>query len=671
MYQHLTQEEKYYTVERLMPLNQKVLDSLSSYEEGVTVPSPAAKVFLAQTSHKWTKMAQANAAVAAVRKRNGDSWGVANIEESVWPKGGQVVYSAKEITVIKPNGDETKVLNNPIPLPPGSDSRTGIQTMAVAISSLMDLDRGNIVLIKPPTEWMIRFPDRNYPINPAGVIKVKAQFCDAYDPIWKTTHMSEQLTLKGQAWVQFLMPFLMSIEKLAYWKLVTVITTDFFNVVRQQKETGSWILNRYTGVDGKSNVFMKPEDLSVPSKAERAEMRWPTARGYPAPIVITGPVSTLQYSPASNAATFKTAVKVMTESMGFRGGTSRGLGFLCSGLGFAGLPSVTTRRLVMELSLVLPILQTNRRVVLKVNVCDIPPLYNAVLRWTELFKVDIRNLQFLVPVEDLSKVHKDCKPYTVVAHQPETFFVWLSPAQMPTVKESDETGLIYDAAAEEILANIPKTNFIVQTPVFSTIFFSRANVFSTGNVWDFRCIITDQTAVYRAGVEQGAVTSDVLAQIKSASDLWPQVVRDNGRMIGFLMSPRTSYHSSMNLLQKVPKAGALQQNSDGVWEFAATAINEDNDQYVREVDEDGDYAETDIIESDDDDEDQKKIIKAVEKRKERVKQLTPSTPGFRGVKERDSDRDADAPAANRDDVPPGDMIHEDADPEKLGPEKFD
>jgi len=240
---------------------------------------------------------------------------------------------------------------------------------------------------------------------------------------------------------------------------------------------------------------------------------------------------------------------------------------------------------------------------------------------------------------------------------------------------------VYDAAAVEVLANIPKTNFIVLTPVYSTQFFSSCNVFNPGNVWDFRCVITDQASVYRAGVELGVVTTDTLVQIKTPSDLWPQVVRDNGKMIGFLMAPRTSYHSSMNLLQRIPKSGALQQNSDGIWEFATTAINDDNDQYVREDEDEGYYEDDDVIVSDDEElagkEEEEPVLPP-----EKVVRTNASNnqpPGYRGDKERVLTTHPSSSKSKESDIPLGDVIREDEDLSKsgasnplgLGPSTFD
>lgn len=638
MFQFIQPEEKYYTIERLVGCTLKVLNVLSGYEPGATVvkPSGPAGQFLASCNQPWTKMAQSNAIAAAAQKRAGDVWSVAHIEESVWPKGGQVEYSAKEISVSKPNGEVIKVQNNPIPLPPKAESRPGLQTVAVAIASLMDLDKGQIVLIKLATDWISRFPDKNYPINPAGVIRVKSIFSELYDPVWKVPHSVEELTLRGASWVQFLMPFLLSLSELDYWKLATVITTDLFNVVRVKKPDNSWVLVKYTSQDGSAKAFVKSEDLFIPSARARQEMKWP--KNYPNPIVIMGPVSTLQYTPGSQGATFVTAVKVMTDSMAFRGGTSRGLGFLCSGLGYAGLPSVNTRRLVMQLSLVIPQMRKGH-VVLKVNVADILPIYSAILRWSDVMNLDINRLQYLVPMEDLSKVHKDCKSRCVISPQSDSCFIWVSNAQLPTVKATDETGLVYRNAAQGFFSSIPIANYIIVGPVYAHMFFEKAKIFSIGNAWDFKCIITDHLSVVRSGFENNQETQETLLQIPSAEHLWPMVVRDNGRMIGMLMAPKTSYHSSVNLLQRLPKAGALQMNSEGVWEYGATEINEDEEGLygAASSDESDEDDDGDIIEEQDDEE---QIIPQVvdlpkkpgkEKPKEKEKEVPLANPKVKGV----------------------------------------
>jgi len=129
---------------------------------------------------------------------------------------------------------------------------------------------------------------------------------------------------------------------------------------------------------------------------------------------------------------------------------------------------------------------------------------------------------------------------------------------------------------------LPKADFVIVTPVYSDLFFQH-KVFSLGNAWDFRCVYTDHDEVVRAGVENGDSASapvfESLPRYTNPGKLWSDVVRDNGKMIGFVLTPRTSYHCSMNLLQRPPKAGALQMNSDGIWDYCATDVNDDNQAY--------------------------------------------------------------------------------------------
>jgi hypothetical protein len=578
MYNQIREVDSYYTVDMLSKLPLKVINALAGYTVGGTKPTPAAAAFLAHHGKPWTVSSQANAIAASTVSKNGDTWATANIEESVWPKGAQVSYSATEIAVTKSNGEVTKIQNNPIPLAPGSITRPGLQNVAVAIASMLDLEKGEIVLVKSPTEWITRFPDKNYPIKPAGIVKVKSIFCDMYDPIYRAVHVKEGLTLRGASWVQFLMPFLVSMPIKDYWMLATVVTADFFNIVTPRKTDKGWNTVKFTSKTGVKE-FVKVADLHMPGATARAAMGWDPK--FHNPIVITGGIMPMQFSPSSVGASFRTAVQVMTDSMAFRGGLKRGIGYLCTGLGYAGLPSENTRRLVLELSLLLPLMRT-KPVTLKVNVSDVLPIYWAVVRWGEAFGVNIDRLFFCVPMESLSKVHKDCKKRCVTSHQPGTTFLWVSPAQVPTVSASDETDTVYRDTATEFFSVLPKADFVIVTPVYSDLFFQH-KVFSLGNAWDFRCVYTDHDEVTRAGVENGDSASapvfEPLPRYTNPGKLWSDVVRDNGKMIGFVLTPRTSYHCSMNLLQRPPKAGALQMNSDGIWDYCATDVNDDNQAY--------------------------------------------------------------------------------------------
>lgn len=253
--------------------------------------------------------------------------------------------------------------------------------------------------------------------------------------------------------------------------------------------------------------------------------------------------------------------------------------------------------------------------------------------------LDINRLQYLVPMEDLSKVHKDCKSRCVISPQSDSCFIWVSNAQLPTVKATDETGLVYRNAAQGFFSSIPIANYIIVGPVYAHMFFEKAKIFSIGNAWDFKCIITDHLSVVRSGFENNQETQETLLQIPSAEHLWPMVVRDNGRMIGMLMAPKTSYHSSVNLLQRLPKAGALQMNSEGVWEYGATEINEDEEGLygAASSDESDEDDDGDIIEEQDDEE---QIIPQVvdppkkpgkEKPKEKEKEVPLANPKVKGV----------------------------------------
>jgi hypothetical protein len=574
MYNQVREVDTYYTVELLSKLPIKTINALAGYTVGGTKTTPAAMAFLSLHGRPWTVSSQANAIAASTVSRNGGTWATANIEESVWPKGAQVAYSATEIEVVKSNGDSVKVQNNPIPLPPGSITRPGLQNVAVAIASMLDLEKGEIVLVKSPTDWVVRFPDKNYPIKPAGIVQVKAIFCELYDPQYKTVHMKDALTLRGASWVQFLMPFLINIPENKYWMLATVVTADFFNIITPRKKDKGWNIVKFTSKNGQK-AFVDVGDLYMPNTAARAKMGWDTK--FHNPIVIDGGILPMQYSPSSAGATFRTAVQVMTDSMAFRGGLKRGIGYLCTGLGYAGLPSENTRRLVMELSLLIPLMKV-KAVTIKVGVSDVLPIYWAVTKWGEAFGVNTNNLYFSVPMESLSKISKDCKKHCVTGHHANTTFLWVSPAQVPTVSASDETNTVYRDCAQDVLAMIPGSDFVIVTPVYSEVFFSK-NVFSIGNAWDFRCVVTDHTEIRRAGVEGDKIILESLVQYTVPAKLWSDVVRDNGRMIGFVLTPRTSYHPSMNLLQRPAKAGALQMNSEGVWEYAATEINDDNKAY--------------------------------------------------------------------------------------------
>jgi hypothetical protein len=602
MYSYLVEEDNYFTVALLQSQPLKLLKALSSHEEGLTQPTKGVIAFLElHKDHPWTISAQSNAIAATAIVRSGDRWGVAHIEEDVWPKNAQVSYSATEIVVTKSNGDEAVVTNNPIPLMPGSESRVGIQYVAVAITSMIDLEKGQLVQIKGASDWALRFPDNNYPVNPAGIVKVKKIFTKFYDPSFKAAHMQEALTLKGASWVQFLMPFLVNLPLKDYWELATVVTSEFFNVVRLRVKDKKWIRTKYTDSKGDQQYFIPIQNLTVPSAKDCLEMDWPAK--LPSPIVVSGPIKTLQFSPSYVNASFKTAVNVLTTSMGFRGGTSRGLGFLCTGLGYAGLPSVNTKRLAMQLSLIVPLLQ-NYKVTLKVGVADVVPIHLAISRWSELFKISITHLFFQVPLEDLSKVHKDCKPRCVTSIQDDTVFVWVSAEQMPTVKADDETGLIYERSAKAFLASVPAVNYVIVCPVYHPIFFASKDrfVFGLGSAWDFRCLISDKTDVKRAGIEGDAPFYEDLDRIMTGDDLWPLVVRDNGRMVGFLLAPKTSYHPSMNLLQRPAVSGALTMNSDGVWEYSATDINENNPDFEYNEDDSDQGDDEAPIEPDDEEE---------------------------------------------------------------------
>jgi len=580
MYSLIRKNEVYYTIELLQNAPPAVLKVLGGYEVGLTKPSKEAQKWLDQHKQAWSVGAQSNAIAALAAIKAGDKWGTAHIEESVWPKGSQVTYSAKEIVVVKSNGEQAKVANNPIPLPPGSPSRPGLQYVAVAIASIIDIEKGSVVEIKSPAEWLVRFPDKNYPVNPAGIVKVKEEFLTHYNPLWKQHHLANNTTLKGAAFVKWLMPFLVSLNLKDYWMLASVITTDFYRVVRPIRVAGNvftWTAVHYNA-GGERKTFIKDESLNIPSPTYRSNMGWDDKQ--PRPIVVDGPIIPLQFSPSPKGATFKTAVKVMTDSMGFRGGVARGLGFLCSGLGYAGLPSENTRRLAMELSLIIPLLRAGESVSLKVKVSDVVPIYSAIVRWSQPMVINTNALFFVVPMEDLAKVHKDCKKHCVTGPQLNTTFVWVSTHQIPAVKSGDETGIVYEKAATEVIDALPKKDFLIVTPVYSDVFFSRGKVFNVGNTWDFKCVFTDRATVCRAGWEKDQIVLEKLVQYASSKDLWPHVVRDNAKMIGFLMSPVTSYHPMMNLLQRTPEAGALQMNSDGVWEYSATGINESGDEYV-------------------------------------------------------------------------------------------
>jgi len=281
MWNSFSEEETYFTVDRLVGVPVKLLNYLGGYDPSCMQPTEAASNFFKahmDTSsdpngeiRPWTSSAQANALVAIGLVAAGERWGVSHIEEAVWPKGGQVEYSAATIAVRKPNGEVKSVENNPIPAAPELATRTGQQTVAIVLMTLFDLDKGVLTHIKQPVDWMIRFPDGNYPVKPAGIVKVKAAFNSLYAMSDAgQTHKLRNVTLKGSAWAQFLMPFLSHLKDVDYWMLASVITTDFFNVVTRRKVLDKkWVLIRYTDKEGESQSFVHATGLYVPSENQQ------------------------------------------------------------------------------------------------------------------------------------------------------------------------------------------------------------------------------------------------------------------------------------------------------------------------------------------------------------------------------------------------------------------
>jgi len=366
-------------------------------------------------------------------------------------------------------------------------------------------------------------------------------------------------------------------------------------------------LVKYTDKNGESQSFVQAPDLYVPSENQQKKMGWDLNK--PNPIVVTGPILPRQCSVSPTGADFRLASKVMTDSMAFCGGTARGIGFLCSGLGYAGLPSDITKRLALQMSLILPLLQEGKRVSLKVPVCDVAPLYQSVVRWTDIVGAGIPKLNFVVALEDISKVHSDFRGRCVTSKVKDSIFVWVSSDQLPTVKAADTTMIVFNSAAQERISHLTDSDFIVVTPICSGEFFKHGAVFDLGNVWDFRCVFTNQPSVRQAGYDNSKMEYPELPRFQSPEELWSRVVRDNGKRVCFFLSPKGSYHPCMNLLQRPARAGALQMNSDGVWEYSAVGVSNDEsyptsaaDEYVSASDPGEEVIEPEESDGEDDEE---------------------------------------------------------------------
>jgi len=441
---------------------------------------------------------------------------------------------------------------------------------------LIDIDKGEVTLIKSALDWQTRFPTNNYPIKATGIELVKETFLVYYKKTdYYGSHKERKVTLAGAAFVKWLVPFLARLDAADYWFLASVITTEFLNVVVDKSK--AWKPVMYLHPTTQKPVLMAPtESLYIPSDVSLASMGWDKQK-LGSPIGIVGPIRNHQRAIVSTSATFRIAHKAMTESQTFRAGHSRGLGFLTSGMGYAGLPSSTTKRLATQLSIILPLLAKGKMVTISLVIGDVPMICKSVEWWsTKDPRILYKNLTCQVAMEKMSTIHTTFKSKCQLRRVENSVFVWVPSDMLPTVKDTDATMTTFDQTAVERLAIVQSSpgEFIYVTQVCSDIYFKH-QVYTLGNTWDFRCVVSNMKDLTICGADEEVLSERKLGVIPLPSDLWGMSIRDNGKMCTWLLNPCPSYNNIMNLIRFSPRGGVMALNPEGTWDYCAIMAQKD------------------------------------------------------------------------------------------------